>query len=251
MEKVKSLAIGAHPDDAEIFAMSAIANKGFALIVLSDGAGCCRGEGIENLTSQELIALREKEQAEAAKAGGYLCHYMLGYSSEQVRKGGGEIEEKIAEIIDVLKPENVYVHNPFDSHPTHIGAFWRAFNSLKKAEFKPNKLYACEVWRGLDWFEGKEKVILSTDGTDEISDAVLSKFTSQNATKAYNVGAKGRRYANATFSGSHERNTVNSFNWALDLTEYLYCDETEFKNFLIKKLEDFKSKVLEDIFRYG
>lgn len=245
-KKVASLAIGAHPDDAEIFAISAIAKKDFALVVLSDGAGCCRGNGYENLTTKELVELRKKEQYEAALAGEYVCHYMLGYTSAQVRHNEVEIENELVKIIDDLKPQTIYVHNPFDSHPTHVGAFRRAFNAVKKASFKPEKLYACEVWRSLDWFVGDKKVALNTDGTDALSDAVLGKFASQNVTKGYNVGAKGRRYANATFSGSHEKNSVQSFNWALDLTEFIYRSEKEFEEFLRESLEIFKQKVMKE-----
>lgn len=247
--KIKRLAICAHPDDAEIFAINAIAKGDFALVVMSDGAGCAKGSGYEKMTEEELKELRKAEQQEAAEVGGYKRLYMLGLTSEKVREGGEKVEAMLSEIIDETMPDEVYIHNPFDSHPTHLGAFWRAFYALKKANHKVKKLYACEVWRGLDWFIGDEKVALDTSDTDEISDALMDKFASQNATKNYNLGAKGRRYANATFTGIREANKMKSFNWALDMTEYLGYDDNRLIAFIEDSLEEFKQTVLENTFK--
>ncbi len=98
--KIKRLAICAHPDDAEIFAINAIAKGDFALVVMSDGAGCAKGSGYEKMTAEQLKELRKAEQQEAAEVGGYKRLYMLGLTSEKVREGGEKVEAILSEIID-------------------------------------------------------------------------------------------------------------------------------------------------------
>ncbi len=235
---MQRLAIGAHPDDVEIFALSAIMKGDFHCIVLTDGAGCARGKGYENLTGEQLKRIREKEQLAACKAGGYTAD-MLGLTSEQVKNLSDEVEQKLTAYFNEYMPKEVYIHSPFDKHETHIAAFWRAFKALKKSDCRPDKLYACEVWRGLDWFDGDEKVVLDTGGSEKLSDKILSKFVSQNVTKHYNLGAIGRRWANATFSGSHEKSKFSSYNFAVDMTKFLCEDISETEKFINDSLDKF------------
>lgn len=235
---MKRLAIAAHPDDAEIFALSAIMKGDFHCIVLTDGTGCARGKGYENMSADELKRVREKEQLAACKVGGYTAN-MLGLTSEQLKTRSKEVEEILIALFNEHMPEEVYIHNPFDGHETHLAAFWRAFKALKKSDCRPTKLYACEVWRGLDWFDGEEKTALDTSKSERLSDKILSKFFSQNVTKNYDLGAKGRRWANATFSGSHEKSEFTSCNFAIDMTKFLDEDISKTEEFIRDSLDKF------------
>ena len=46
---------------------------------------------------------------------------MLNYTSSEIKMLMNAKDDLIT-IIKTLKPTSIYMHNPFDKHPTHLGA---------------------------------------------------------------------------------------------------------------------------------
>jgi hypothetical protein len=76
------------------------------------------------------------------------------------------------------------------------------------------------VWRDLDWLSREHKVGLAVDSHDDLQRALLAVFRSQiQAGKRYDLGAVGRRRANAVFSDAREVDRHEGIVWADDLSE--------------------------------
>lgn len=92
LEKTTHLCIAAHQDDVEIMATAPILecyasqDKWFSAAVLSDGAGSPRCGVYADYTNEDMMAVRAKEQRNAALVGGYLAIFQLGYSSTQIKQ---------------------------------------------------------------------------------------------------------------------------------------------------------------------
>lgn len=114
------LAIGAHPDDVEIFCggtMARLAAEGHTTFIcpLTDGSG-----GATNVPPEEMARIRKKEAAAAAA--------VLGATPLWVGVPDGTLidnEENRLKVIDVIRqarPDVIIGHTPDDYHPDHIGA---------------------------------------------------------------------------------------------------------------------------------
>ena len=114
---MKVLAIGAHPDDIEIFMYGILAmykKKGdeLFLVVATDGAAG------NVLITENLIELRRKE----TKLGLELLGepFFLNFTDGKLN-----VEKKayieIKKIIDKVNPDLIITHSPYDYHPDHRG----------------------------------------------------------------------------------------------------------------------------------
>lgn len=126
------LAVGAHPDDIDFTASGTIAAWAKAgahieYLIITDGS---KGSDDPDITSEELIKLREAEQREAAKILGAQNVRFLHYPDGQL-----EVTQKlkmdIAAAIRAVKPDTVIVMDPtvlyssergFINHPDHRAA---------------------------------------------------------------------------------------------------------------------------------
>ena len=123
------MAIGAHQDDLEIFAMHGIGNaynrfyKMFTGVTVTDGGGSPRKGKFADHTDEELKNVRRIEQENAAKKGKYSAQYQLNYNSKDIKGKNAKLrQELIEEIRGILihtQPGTLYLHNPFDKHETH------------------------------------------------------------------------------------------------------------------------------------
>lgn len=251
---VKYMAVAAHQDDVEIMALDGIfkgqgADASFCAVVLADGAGCPKNGKYSTLKPQEIMDLRMEEQKAASEIGRYNSLYLLKQPSLKIKAADEDIKKQILSALLENSPLDVlYIHNLCDKHPTHIGAAKLALSAalaLPK-EKRPKKLFGCEVWRALDWLDDEEKVRFNLDGNKNLASKLLSVFESQNATKSYDDGARGRRLANATFSESHLENDAKEVWLAMDLTPLLDEKKPDIKDFLAKKLRKFQDDVLKN-----
>ena len=127
---VRFLAVSAHKDDIEMFALDGIfkayAEGGFAAAVLTDGGQCPRSGAYAAVSDEDMALLRSAEQKRAAEAGAYEALWLFEKTSAEVKraaKEGGALVEELAAIMRELPPlATLYIHNPFDSHPTHVAA---------------------------------------------------------------------------------------------------------------------------------
>ena len=250
--KVKNLVIAAHKDDGEMIGLKGIYDSlnsegSCAMIIFTDGGGCPKTGKYADLTYDEMVKLRTTEQKNASEIGRYNLLYLLEHKSSDIKRKSSSI---VNELIYILRQfsgiDTLYIHNPFDNHPTHKAVAQiviKALRDLKKTYdiknvvqeggvnyLPPKQIIAVEVWGGLDWLPGKYKYIIDTSNAEDLADQLMSQFVSQNYVKKYDVASKSRRYANATFYESHNENIYDSFSYGLDLTNFVLNTNKEIKD---------------------
>lgn len=248
---IRYFAVSAHKDDVEMFAFDGIARGfdggGFAAAVLTDGGQCPRAGAYAAVDDEDMSLLRTAEQKRAAEVGRYEALYLFEKSSAEVKheaKNGGETVKALAEIFrENPRIDTLYLHNPFDSHPTHVAAFAVAIAAVKmlKDDEKPRKIFGCEVWRDLDWLSDCDKIAMNVSGYEELSAKLMSCFASQNAVKRYDIAAAARRKANATFYQSHEGDEATALVYGLDLTPLAY--DMALGDFIEEKIGNFRRDI--------
>lgn len=233
--RTTDLCIAAHQDDIEIMAFGPTAacyhrqDRWFTGVVATDGAGSPRTGCYAGYTDEEMKAVRVVEQKNAASVGGYAAQVFLSYTSGEVKDAKNlPAVQDIAAVIRACRPDTVYTHNLADKHDTHVAVALRtieALRSLAPAE-RPKKVYALEVWRGLDWLCDDDKVCFDTSAHPSLAAALLGVFDSQIAGgKRYDLAAAGRRLANATFFASHDTDDCESLSYGLDITDLVNSSE--------------------------
>ena len=250
------LAIGAHPDDLEFMAYHGISTcyqqdlAWFGGITCTDGAGSTRNGPFADYTDAQLIACRREEQIRAADLGQYSFVELLNHPSTAVQSPEAR-ESLIAQLESRLlqsQPEVCYTHNPADKHPTHIAICQATLDACRRLppHNRPRRLYACEVWRDLDWVNDDEKVALDTSAHPELADSLYACFQSQIAGgKNYHQAILGRQTAHATFQKAHCPDGIDRLTYALDLTPLLENDTLTLDDFLNALIDRFKTNVLK------
>ncbi len=247
--KPKFMCIGAHKDDVEIMAFDGIIkglDGGFVAVVLTSGSTCPKGEMLKDLSPKEISALRTNEQLEASKIGKYAGLYLIEKESPELQNYDEQLVHSLCEILQANRGmDTVYIHSPFDRHKTHRRAFdvaIDAFRMLDKADL-PRKVYACEVWGSLDWYNGKYRTEFVLDGHEQLAYDLMSCFKSQNQAKRYDLAVGARRQANATFGDGHALDMAKSVALALDVTD-LVCGKVEKEEFIDSCLAEFKGSII-------
>lgn len=260
MPKVTHLAIGAHQDDVEIFALHGIlecfrhGDRNFGAVIVTDGTGSARTGRYAGFSDDEMGRIRVEEQRRAAEIGDYAFVAQLGYSSAEIKEAteGNSVDDLLA-ILEACAPETLYVHNPFDKHETHIavlGKCLRAVRRLPRAR-RPVRVFGCEVWRDLDWLPDRLKVALPVDDLPDLGLALLAVFDSQiSGGKRYDLAAEGRRLANATFLQSHDVDQTQKLTFAVDLSSVFNYEFSDPGAFLSGILEQFREEILVNAERY-
>ena len=240
LARTTHLGIGAHQDDLEFFAYHGIEacygrdDRWFTGVTCTNGAGSSRTGPYAHLSDSEMAVLRAEEQRKAAVAGGYAAMAQLGYPSHDLQTPPPKTEPDsgsvgdLKDLLEIARPEFVYLHNPADKHDTHIAVLLRSLEALRSLppEHRPKQAWGCEVWRGLDWLPDEDKQLLSTSARPHLQAALNGLFDSQIAGgKRYDLAVMGRRLANATFFESHAADRETGITWAMDLTP-LVRDET-------------------------
>lgn len=251
------LAIAAHQDDIEIMAYHGISkaydepDSSFIAVVTTDGAGSARSGEFSTCTDEQMKEIRIKEQEDAAEIGHYGKVYLLGYPSSETKKHDDKaIIRDYAQIIKAHHPKVIYTHNLADKHDTHIGVVNKVISAIRTLplEFRPEKIYGCEVWRDLDWVKDEDKVIFDVSAHPELGKQLLSVFRSQIAGgKRYDLATEGRRLANATYCASHSVDAISAASYAIDLTPLIQDDTLDVVSFIEAKIKDFLADVLEKV----
>ena len=228
LSRTTHLSISAHQDDTEIMAYHGIwqcfgrSDRWFTGVVLTNGAGSPRTGIYGHYTDEEMQRVRLKEQRKAAYLGEYACVIQLGYSSSAVKDpNSAGVREDLLAILRVAKPEVVYLHNPADKHDTHVGTALRAIAALRElgTEYRPKKVYGCEVWRDLDWLPDEDKQVLPVSAQANLAASLVGLYDSQvSGGKRYDLATAGRRLANATYYASHAADVETALTYAMDLT---------------------------------
>jgi LmbE family N-acetylglucosaminyl deacetylase len=228
LARTTDLAISAHQDDIEIMAYHGAArcfgrpDRWFTGVVATDGAGSPRSGIYGNFTDAEMQQVRRVEQRKAAFVGDYACQIQLAFPSARVKDPRETaVVEDLRRILEVARPETVYLHNLADKHDTHVAAAMRSIAALRALDraSRPKKVYGCEVWRDLDWLLDSDKQALAVSERSNIAAALVGVYDSQvSGGKRYDLATAGRRLAHATYYASHGTDEESALNFAMDLT---------------------------------
>lgn len=251
LKKTTHMAISAHEDDIEIMAIDGIVktfmkpDASFTAVVATDGAGSAREGRYGDYTDEQMKAVRVVEQKKAAMVGGYGALVMLQYSSAEMKnKDDKNYEKDLMKVLDAARPDVIYTHNLADKHDSHIATVIKTIKALREMKgYKPQHIYGCEVWRGLDWLLDEDKTAFDVTGFDSLANALLGVFDSQIAGgKRYDLATDGRRRANATYYASHAVDNAEKLSFALELTPLL-DKNVDIVDFICSYIERFKADV--------
>lgn len=229
--RVTHLGVCAHPDDLEILAYPGIAecfgrsDAAFGGVTVTDGRGSARTGPYAHYSDDEMVEVRKREQKKAAVVGEYAVQFLLNHSSAAVKdpKHAG-VAADLDAVLSACRPRVVYTHNLADKHDTHVAVALRTIAALRRLpkDRRPVRVLGCEVWRDLDWLLDSDKVVLRADERENLADALMGVFDSQiTGGKRYDLAARGRRLAHATFFESHGVDQAKGYVWAMDLTPLL------------------------------
>lgn len=247
------MGIGAHADDLEILAFPGIsacyghAKNRFSGVVVTDGAGSPRTRPFASMSNAEMIPQRQKEQRQAADLGKYASVIQLAQPSSAVRQADrSQVVAELTQILEIARPEVLYLHNPADRHETHIAVLLACLEALRKlpASALPKEVYGCEVWGDLDWVPSAHVVRLPCPASETLGTSLLRCFESQvKGGKRYDRAAVGRRHAQATFGNPTQPDSAEEVVLALDLRPLLQGKDS-LTEFLAPTLDLFRKQTL-------
>ncbi len=253
VRRVTHLGVGAHQDDLEIMAYHGIRqcyddpHRCFGGVVCTDGARSPRAGRYADCTEDEMRRLRSEEQTEAARLGRYGFVAQLGYSSNAVRKKScPDLAEDLLHIVSETSAKVIYTHNLADLHETHVRVSLTLIEALRRLpeNKRPEALYGCEVWRGLDWAGEEDKVALDVGGDDEVASRLIEVFQSQlEAGKNYVDATFGRRRANATYHQPYAVDELAGVCFALDLTPLILDPKRDIAEYVLSYVDRFRRDV--------
>jgi LmbE family N-acetylglucosaminyl deacetylase len=222
------LGVGAHQDDLEFMSLHGIlecfdrADRWYGGVVITNGGGSARTGPYADYSDRQMQGVRVQEQREAAALGRYGSQIQLMFASSEVKDPGNRAPyDDLKTIVELTRPEVVYLHNPADKHDTHVACCTRSIAALRSlpAEGRPKKVYGCEVWRDLDWLIDADKQALPLEDPGGLGPRLNELFASQIVGgKRYDLAVQGRQVANATFHQSHAVDQHQALSFAMDLT---------------------------------
>jgi LmbE family N-acetylglucosaminyl deacetylase len=253
LKRITHLGIGAHQDDLEFMAFHGIVecraskSKWFGGVTCTNGSGSSRTGKYKNFSDEQMMAVRRREQNQAARLGGYGVMIQLDHPSSAVKSASDPaLKNDLKRILAATRPAVVYTHNPADKHDTHIGvvvAAIQAMRELPRAR-RPQKVIGCEVWRNLDWLSDSAKVVMDVSGHDKLAARLNGVFDSQIAGgKRYDLATLGRRSANATFFESHASDGATQLIFGMDLTPLVADDSADIAAYVAGFIENFQAEV--------
>ena len=259
LARTTHLAVGAHQDDIEFMALHGIlrcygrTDLWFSGITITHGGGSPRSGPYEKYSDEDMRTVRVAEQRKAALVGDYACQVQLGFPSAVAKDGlNDDVAVYLQAILEGANPEVVYLHNPADKHDTHVACCLRSIDALRALprDARPQKVYGCEIWRGLDWLFDDDKQLLRIIDRDNIAASVCGVFDSQiSGGKRYDLAVQGRHLANATFYESHEVDRRQKLSFAMDLTPLMEDDSLSVVDYTLGLLRQFKDDVTDRITR--
>lgn len=188
---------------------------------------------------------RAEEQRAAAAVGGYDALVQLGLPTAVVRDPTDPtVVDALVDVLERTRPATLYTHDPTDPHDTHVAVFCAVVAALRRCDpaARPRQLLACEVWRGLDWTTGDDRIVADCSGDEELADALIRAHASQLAgTARFDLAAAGRRRAHAVFAAPGAGATAVSL--ALDCTPLVTDPTLDPVHFVTGAVERFRDEV--------
>jgi LmbE family N-acetylglucosaminyl deacetylase len=205
--KADLMVIAPHTDDAEFGIAGTVCNwvhqgKVVVYCIVTNGD---KGTSDTNLTPEELVKLREKEQWDAAKKLGVSDVVFLGYHDQEL-EDTNELRKDIVKQIRIFRPETVATTDPYRRYIWHrdhricgqvvmdaIYPFARdhlAYPDLYDGGFLPHKV--------------KEVLTWGTDDPNHWSD-ISESFETKIAALACHKSQVGKRDAHQFYQGLKTR----------------------------------------------
>ena len=261
LARVTHLCVAAHQDDIEILAHDAICDcldapevRAFGGVVVTDGAGSPRSGVYSEFSDARMREVRRDEQRRAAELGRYAVQIQLAHPSADVKRPGHPgVAADLAAIFAGCAPESVHLHQPADKHDTHVAVFLRCLEALRSLppERRPKRVVGAEVWRDLDWLVDADKLALDSGRRPALAAELLRAFDSQiSGGKRYDLAARGRRLAHATFHTSHATDRLDGITWAMDLTPLVTEPTRDVTDFTLAHLERLRADIAARLERY-
>ena len=261
LARTTHLCVGAHPDDQEFMAYHGIAecfgraDRWFSGVVVTHGGGSARAGLYGGFSDEQMIEVRRREQRKAAMVGEYACQLQLGYPSAAIQDpADGAVVEDLVRILEVARPQTVYLHNPADKHDTHVACCLRAIEALRrlpKAD-RPTQVYGCEVWRDLDWLLDLDKTVLPVGAREHLAAALAGIFDSQLCGgKRYDLAIRGRWRANASMLDAHAVDQGEALSWAIDLGPLVRDPRLSVIDYTLGFLDRLRADVVDRARRLG
>lgn len=261
LRRATHVCVGAHQDDQEFMALHGILecfgrkDRAFAGVVVTNGAGSARTDIYADHTNEDMVRVRVKEQRKAAVVGEYACQVQLMHPSGDVkRRGHPGVLADLRAVLEAVRPEVLYLHNPADKHDTHVGCCLRSIEAIRSLprDRRPRRVLGCEIWRDLDWMVDGDKQVLPVDRFKNVAAALSGVFDSQiTGGKRYDVAAAGRRVAHATFFESHATDKTDALSFAMDLTPLVEDDSLDVLEYTLSFLRRFEKEVRDRHVRLG
>lgn len=244
------LGIGAHPDDLEVMAGHGILqcrsnqNSYFYGIICTDGVGSVRPPSFADLSADQWIEKRKQEQVASAELGKYAGVDFLMQQSSDIKNGINRsfVESLKARLSDHC-PSFIYTHNPFDKHLTHVAVVVHVVEALRELDVVPQKLFGCEVWRGLDWLDDTKKIALPISDPQFVAELIDCHESQIVGGKDYSGATVGRMQSNATFYDARKRDDIQHQVFAVDLKPLLLDAQLTWKEFCQDLILNFKENV--------
>ena len=234
LSRVTHLGIGAHQDDLEFMAYHGILacygndQKWFGGITCTNGSGSSRTGPYAGTTR------RANDGDTPAGAKHRRSHWpvramiQLDYPSSAVKSPTDSASQERLESDSrpPVRKSSIPIILPTNMIPMWVSLLppCKPCAELPREE-RPGKVWACEIWRNLDWLNDSEKVLMDVSGRDNLAAALNGVFDSQIVGgKRYDLATAGRRSANATFFESHATDKTTQLIFGMDLLP-LVADE--------------------------
>jgi len=253
LKRITHLGIGAHQDDLEFMAFHGILECYHSRDLWFGGVTCTNGGGSSRIgpygqfTDAGMMAVRQQEQNTAATVGHYGIMIQLNVPSSVVKSPSDPlVKNDLKEILAATRPQIVYTHNLADKHDTHIGVVVATIQAIRElpADQRPQKVIGSEIWRGLDWMNDSQKVVMDVSQHENLAAAVNGVFDSQIAGgKRYDLATLGRRQANATFFESHATDKATHVIFGMDLTPLVADPSLDIIAFVTGHIQAFENDV--------
>jgi hypothetical protein len=201
-----------------------------------------------------MARVRRKEQRKAAVVGDYALMVQMGHPSSAVLDPAStQPVDDLEAVLRAVRPREVYTHDLADRHATHVAVTLKLVAALRRLPkgLRPATLVGCEVWRSLDWLNERDQVSMRVDGQEHLGDALLGVFDSQLSAKRYDLGAQGRRRANAIFSDSRSPDRAGALTLGMDLTPLIKDDRLAPQTLLAHYLASFQAELLDRLDKLG
>lgn len=215
--------------------------RGVFSAVVTDGRGSPRKD--HGITDEEMASCRKREAIQSLKAIGAAGGFFLEKQSQELAgAGGAEAREELGQIVEILRPAEVYLPAPYERHKTHQHCTAITLDALRNTEGWPMEVFGYSLW-GCFW-GGKKRIVRDIGSVIRKKVEAVLAHASQIEYKNYQQGILGKNNCEAVFLESHEIQKASFVEIFLDLGELLTRKDLSLKAFTQEDLESFQSAYL-------